>query len=286
MTSTPTTIAQLLLHTEIDKFDAQFIVQHSLKLSRASIIAHPNKIIAAGDADTVKKRLERRAAGEPVAYILGEREFYGEVFKVNPAVLIPRPETEHLVEAVLTRLPNAYSPRPMSVLDLGTGSGAIAVTLARLRPDINVTATDISVDALAVARDNAHSHNARVAFYQGSWYSALPAQTQKFDIIVSNPPYIADGDVHLTQGDLRFEPPIALSDQTPNAQGFAALQSIIDGAPSWLVAGGWLLFEHGYDQALMAQEALSKGGFSQVFTQKDLSGCDRVSGGAWGGLKF
>jgi release factor glutamine methyltransferase len=282
MTSASPTIAQLLQHTEIDKFDAQFIVQHTLKLSRASIIAHPDKIITASDADIVKFRLERRAAGEPVAYILGEREFYGEVFKVNPAVLIPRPETEHLVEAVLTRLSNAKTTKPMSLLDLGTGSGAIAVTLARLRPEIKVTATDVSADALRVARENAHNLNTQVEFYQGSWYAALPTHTQKFDIVVSNPPYIADGDAHLTQGDLRFEPPIALSDQTPNAQGFAALQHIIDGAPSWLVDGGWLLFEHGYDQAQMAQAALIKRGFSQVFTQKDLGGCDRVSGGAWG----
>ena len=276
------TIAQLLRHTAIDKFDAQFIVQHTLNLSRASIIAHPDKIIALHDAETVKNRLERRAAGEPVAYILGEREFYGEVFKVTPAVLIPRPETEHLVEAALARLPTASALRCRYLLDLGTGSGAIAVTLARLRLDLRVTATDISIEALAIADENARNLKARVEFHQGDWFAALPKATLKFDIIVSNPPYIAEGDTHLNQGDLRFEPPIALSDQTPNAKGFAILQRIIDEAPNWLVNGGWLLFEHGYDQAVMAQDALFTGGFSQVFTQKDLSRCDRVSGGVWG----
>ncbi len=281
----PPTIAQLLRHAAIDKFDAQFIVQHTLNLSRASIIAHPDKVIALHDAETVKHRLERRAAGEPVAYILGEREFYGEVFKVTPAVLIPRPETEHLVEAALARLPSHNASSRPNLLDLGTGSGAIAVTLARLRPDLRVTATDISIEALVIADENARNLDARVEFHQGSWFGALPKATPKFDIIVSNPPYIAEGDTHLTQGDLRFEPPIALSDQTPNAKGFAKLQHIIDEAPNWLVNGGWLLFEHGYDQAVMAQDALFTAGFSQVFTQKDLGGCDRVSGGVWGLLQ-
>lgn len=275
------TIAQLLQHTDIEKFDAQFILQHTLKMSRAGVIAHPEKLIDAALAAVVKARLARRAAGEPVAYILGEREFYGEMFKVGPAVLIPRPETEHLVEAALTRLAEPSASRSLRLLDLGTGSGAIAITLKRQRPDVQVTATDISIDALNIARENAKTLAADIMFHQGSWYAALPKDAPKFDIIVSNPPYIAEGDAHLGQGDLRFEPPVALSDQTPNAKGFAALQRIIDDAPNWLVEGGWLLFEHGFDQAKMAEDALFTGGFRQLFAEKDLGGCDRVSGGRW-----
>jgi release factor glutamine methyltransferase len=287
MTTTPITIAQLMrdvaFANAVEKFDAQFILQHTLNLSRASVIANPNKIIDANQAALMQSRLQRRAAGEPVAYILGQREFYGEMFKVSPAVLIPRPETEHLVEAALARLPEQSASRVLNLLDLGTGSGAIAITLKRLRPDVRVTATDISADALNIARENANNLEAEITFHQGSWYDALATTPQKFDIIVSNPPYIADGDAHLSQGDLRFEPAVALSDQTPNAGGFAALQHIINGAPNWLVDGGWLMFEHGYDQAKMAEDALFTGGFKQLFMEKDLSGCDRVSGGVWRG---
>jgi release factor glutamine methyltransferase len=275
------TIDQLLRHAAIEKFDAQFILQHTLKMSRASVIAHPEKIIDASQAALVQTRLQRRAAGEPVAYILGEREFYGEMFKVSPAVLIPRPETEHLVEAALTMLSEQSALRVLNLLDLGTGSGAIAITLKRLRPDVRVTATDISADALNIARENAKNLSADVIFHQGSWYDALANTPQKFDVIVSNPPYIAEGDAHLSQGDLRFEPAVALSDQTPNAKGFAALQHIISGAPNWLVDGGWLLFEHGFDQAKMAEDALFTCGFRQLIMEKDLAGCDRISGGRW-----
>ena len=291
MTAPFTTIAQLLRHAAIDKFDAQFILQHTLNLSRAGVIANPDKVIDPAQATRVQALLQRRAAGEPVAYILGEREFYGEMFKVSPAVLIPRPETEHLVEALLFRLSEVHASKRPRVLDLGTGSGAIAITVKRLRPDLNVIATDISADALQIAKANAANLNADVAFYQGSWYEALRALDSfdamvdtippKFDIIVSNPPYIADGDKHLAEGDLRFEPAIALSDKTPDAKGFAALQHIIDGAPKHLKKGGWLLFEHGFDQAKMAEDALKSGSFRHIFTQKDLAGCDRVSGGVW-----
>ncbi len=279
MTSASTTIAQLLRHANIDKIDAQFILQHTLKLSRSTIIAHSERIVETAQAAHLQNCFNRRAAGEPVAYILGEREFYGEMFKVSPAVLIPRPETEHLVEAVLTRLPKPNGSRGPILLDLGTGSGAIAITLKRQRPDVQAVATDISSDALNIARENAQNLQANVTFYLGSWYAALPPRTQRFDVIVSNPPYIADGDAHLSQGDLRFEPPAALSDQARNGNGFAALQHIIDGAPTWLSMGGWLLLEHGFDQGKMAENALLKGGFSQIFTLKDLAGCDRVSGG-------
>ena len=288
MTQSPISITQLLRHAAIDPFDAQFILQHTLQLPRASVIAHPDKLIAESDAMLVRSRLERRAAGEPVAYILGEREFYGEMFKVNPAVLIPRPETEHLVEAALAHLPALSTSVAPNVLDLGTGSGAIAVTLKRLRPDVNMTATDISIEALNVAHENASNAGVAISFYRGSWYDALPpllAIQAKFDMIVANPPYIALGDTHLSQGDLRFEPAQALSDETLGARGFAALQQIISGAPHWLKDGGYLLLEHGFDQASMAEDALFSGGFSQLIALQDLAGCDRVSGGRWNGKK-
>jgi release factor glutamine methyltransferase len=204
-----------------------------------------------------------------VAYILGHREFYGLAFEVGPAVLIPRPETELLVELGLERLP----PQGR-VLDMGTGSGAIAVAIAHTRPDAQVTALDVSPDALATARRNADSNSARVRFLHSSWYEALDGE--QFDLIVSNPPYIAAGDRHLSEGDLRFEPAGALTD---HADGLSALRTIIAGAPRHLAPQGWLLMEHGYDQAEAVRALLAQGRYTAVQSWEDLAGIARVSGG-------
>jgi len=209
--------------------------------------------------------------GEPIAYLVGQREFYGLTFAVTRDVLIPRPETELLVELALERL-----PQNGAVLDLGTGSGAVAVALAHGRPDAQVTAVDVSAAALALARRNAALNHVRVQFLQGDWYLALGAQdVGQFDLIVANPPYIVAGDPHLKQGDLRFEPIGALTD---HGDGLSALRTIVAGAPARLKSGGWLLMEHGYDQAAAVRELLTAQGFCEVQSWRDLAGIERVSG--------
>jgi release factor glutamine methyltransferase len=213
--------------------------------------------------------VQRRLAGEPIAYIVGEREFFGLPFRVGPGVLIPRPDTELIVELSLERLP----PRGR-LLDMGTGSGAIAVACAHARRDASVTALDLSEDALAIARANAAANGAQVRFLQSDWFSAIGEE--RFELIASNPPYIAAGDEHLSQGDLRFEPVGALTD---HADGLSALRIIIDGAPGHLVPGGWLLLEHGYDQAEAVRALLAARGFLDVQSWRDLAGIERVSGG-------
>ncbi len=217
--------------------------------------------------------MQRRVAGEPIAYIVGEREFYGLSFEVTPDVLIPRPETELLVELALQ-----YMPADARVLDLGTGSGAIAIALAHAQPDAIVTALDASPAALAVARGNAQRHSVAVELLHSDWFAALavPRDMRQFDVIVSNPPYIVAGDPHLTQGDLRFEPADALTD---HADGLSALRTIVSGAMSHLVAGGWLFVEHGYDQAAAVRTLLAEQGFVDGQSWKDLAGIERVSGG-------
>jgi release factor glutamine methyltransferase len=219
----------------------------------------------------------RRALGQPIAYIVEKREFYSRDFAVGPDVLIPRPETETLVEAALARFVPRRAQFLPEVLDLGTGSGAIAVTLACERPDIRVTATDASEDALAVARANAESHgcSGRIELLHGSWYEPLAGR--RFDLIVSNPPYVAQGDEHLGEGDLRFEPPRALTDGS--SDGLASIRAIAAGARSHLNRGGWLLLEHGYDQRAAVDRILEEAGFRERISIADMAGIPRVSGG-------
>ncbi|MDN5753936.1 MAG: peptide chain release factor N(5)-glutamine methyltransferase, partial [Nitrosospira sp.] len=225
-------------------------------------------------AQTFRLMTARRSHGEPVAYLVGQREFYGLDFKVTPAVLIPRPETELLVELALARIP---ADRPCRILDLGTGSGAIAITIAKHRPLADITAVDFSAEAVAVARMNAGQLKARnVHITQADWFDGLGEE--KFDRIVSNPPYVAGGDPHLTQGDLRFEPRAAL---TTGGDGLDCIRFIIASAASHLVAGGVLLLEHGYDQAEACSQLLNDTGFGDVFSRPDLAGIMRVSGGTW-----
>jgi release factor glutamine methyltransferase len=226
-------------------------------------------MLTQAEADALSALFQRRIDGEPIAYILGEREFYGLMLHTTPAVLIPRPDTELLVELALDRLP----PNGR-VLDMGTGSGAIAIAIAHNRPDASVTALDVSDAALAVARRNAARHDTHIDFLQSSWYSALPAW--QFDVIVANPPYINATDVHLAQGDLRFEPADALTD---HADGLSALRVIAAGTRPYLTTGGWLLMEHGYDQAAAVRDLLVQAGLQQTQSWRDLAGIERASGG-------
>ena len=263
------TVASLQRQSLLDPVDNRILLCHALNLTRTALITQSDRTLTDDEAARLSSLLQRRLDGEPVAYLIGKREFYGLDFDVTPAVLIPRPETELLVELALERLP----PRAR-VLDMGTGSGAIAVALAHTRPDAAVTALDVSVDALDVARRNAASNGAAVRFLHSDWFSAVGAET--FDLIVSNPPYIADGDRHLAEGDLRFEPSGALTD---HADGLSALRRIVAGAQAHLVPGAWLLMEHGYDQSAAVQALLTAQGYTDVQSWQDLAGIARVTGG-------
>jgi len=278
-----TTIAQTLKRAEasIDRIDAQYLLCAVLDVGRASLIARSDQTLDESLAGQFERLVTRRADGEPVAYLLGIREFYGRDFKVNEHVLIPRPETEILVEQALARLSGQKQPGDLTnsrVCDLGSGSGAIAVTLALESPMSQVTACDVSPTALGVARENAARLQAAVEFVESDWYSALNGRT--FDLIVSNPPYVAAGDAHLAQGDLRFEPQTALTDGS--VDGVASIRAIVAGAPRHLAPGGWLMLEHGYDQAAAARQLLLKAGFHNLICIRDLAGIERVSGGQIG----
>lgn len=252
----------------LPRLEVRILLAHALDLSRLQLITQAERILTAAEVQHISALFARRAHGEPIAYIVGQREFFGLSFQVSPAVLIPRPETELLVELTLERLPTGGR-----LLDLGTGSGAIAVAVAHARADAVVTAVDISTDALAVARHNAARHHVALSLLQSDWYQSL--NQQHFELIVANPPYIVEADTHLSQGDLRFEPADALTD---HADGLSAIRTIIADAPRFLMPNGWLLVEHGYDQA-PAVNALMMDSFDQVQSWKDLAGIDRVTGG-------
>ncbi len=247
----------------------RILLCHALGLTRIQLITQSEREVSDTELAALNALVARRQRGEPIAYIVGKREFFGLNFAVNEAVLIPRPDTELLVELALERM----APRAR-VLDMGTGSGAIAVALAHTRSDAAVTALDVSADALAVARANAISNGAGVRFLQSDWFAAL--QGERFDVIVSNPPYIRADDEHLAQGDLRFEPRGALTD---HADGLSALRIIVDGGAAHLEPGGWLLMEHGYDQAADVRALLERTGYTTVASWCDLAGIERVSGG-------
>ena len=260
-------IAQVLAQSTLDPLDTRVLLCHALGLTRVQLITRADQLLTGAEAARLETLLTRRAAGEPVAYLTGEREFYGLPFQVSPAVLIPRPDTELLVELACERL-----PRGGRVLDMGTGSGAIAVAIAHARSDAQVSALDASAAALELARANAARNGVAVDFLQSDWYAAL--SPRRFDMIVSNPPYIVAGDRHLSEGDLRFEPVDALTD---HADGLSALRTIIAGAPAFLAPGGWLLLEHGYDQAQAVRTLLQS--WDQVQSWRDLAGIERASGG-------
>lgn len=254
------------------RLEAQVLLGHALGQPRAWLIAHGGDPLDPKQTAAFADLFERRRSGEPIAYTLGEREFYSLNFKVTPAVLIPRPETELLVELALEHIP---ADRPCQVLDLGTGSGAVAVTLALHRPRAEVVALDQSAAALEVARENAERLGAgNLRLIQSDWYGALGEV--KFDLIASNPPYIAAADPHLAQGDLRFEPAAALAS---GADGLDDIRTIIRGAAAHLKPGGWLLFEHGCDQAAACRDLLAQSGFLQIGSSADLAGIERTSYG-------
>lgn len=262
------TIGALLRQPPIDPREARILLAQALQLSRVQLITQSDRTLGTEEGDKVAALFQRRIDGEPIAYIIGEREFFGLMLHTTPDVLIPRPETELLVELALDRI-----PANGCVLDMGTGSGAIAIAIAHSRPDAAVTALDVSEAALAVARRNAARHGVNVRFLRSDWYKTLV--DDQFDVIVSNPPYIEDADPHLSQGDLRFEPIDALTD---HADGLSALRVIIGGASAHLVEAGWLLMEHGYDQAAKVRELLAAHGFRDARSWSDLAGIERVSG--------
>lgn len=251
--------------------EVRMIVGHVLQRGSAWLAAHDDAAVTDPDHARIEALATRRSLGEPMAYLLGERDFFGRTFRCSPAALIPRPETEHLVENALTLVDATAAP---TILDVGTGTGCIAITLALERPNAQVTALDVSADALALARENAKRLRAgNVEFTQSHWFSAVEADA-KFDLIVSNPPYIVPGDAHLAQGDLRFEPAVALVDAV---DGLESYRQLALGAMKHLKSGGWLVVEHGYDQGESVPTLIKTTGFAQVSTHRDLADHPRVT---------
>jgi release factor glutamine methyltransferase len=260
-------VGDLLSTSTLPTPEARALLAHQLGVARERLVMRPEQRVAPADMHGFAQLVERRKRGEPLAYLLGEKEFYGRMFAVSPAVLIPRPETELLVETILT----LGLPDDAHVLDLGTGSGCIGITLALERAAWRIVATDTSQQAIGVARGNAEKWQAHnVTFRDGSWFSAVP--DQRFDLIVSNPPYVAVGDPHLDA--LPFEPMPAL---VAEGNGLACVQMIIEGAPSHLVPGGFLVLEHGHDQADAVRDLFATHGWCDVRTEADLAGIERVT---------
>jgi len=254
------------------RFEAELLLGHALGRDRAWLFAHGERVLDADEHAAFGTLIERRIGGEPVAYLIGARGFWTLDLAVQPGVLIPRPETELLVELALLRLADRGR-----VADLGTGSGAIALAIASERPRAQVTAVDISNDALALAQRNAITAGIdNVVFRHGDWLAPLAGE--RFDVLVSNPPYLATDDPHLQQGDLRFEPALALAS---GSDGLDAIRHIIAAAPDHLVAGGWLLFEHGWTQGEAVRALLDAAGYVEVSTARDLEQRERVSVGRW-----
>lgn len=265
------TLAQLLAGAGLPRLEAQLLLHMAGGGNRVTQLTWPEREASAEVAQRFAALCARRHAGEPIAYLLGEREFFGLDLAVSPAVLIPRPDTEILVDTALARL-----PADGRALDLGTGSGAVALALAHNRPDADIWALDASPEALALAQANGQRLNLAVTWRLSDWYAAVTGE--QFDLLVSNPPYIAADDPHLQQGDLRFEPAGALTDF---ADGLSCIRQLIAGAPAHLRPGGWLLMEHGWQQAPAVRELLSAAGFIDVASWQDLAGHERVTGGRW-----
>jgi release factor glutamine methyltransferase len=260
------------LGTEESAGEASLLLAHALGVERAWLIAHGSDLLSTESAARFELLIARRAAGEPIAYLVGRRGFHALELDVGPAVLIPRPETELLVDLALARTPE---DRALEVVDLGTGSGAIALAIAAARPHARVLATDASAAALAVARANAERLGiANVDFVEGSWWAPLAGR--RFDLVVSNPPYIADSDPHLDLGDLRFEPRSALAS---GADGLDDLRCIAAGAVAHLKSSGVLLVEHGHDQGESVRALFAAAGLDPITTHRDLEGRERVTTG-------
>jgi len=263
--------SQLASNSDSARIDAELLLCYCLNKERSYLFTWPEKIIEEQQVETFQRLLQQRIEGVPVAYLIGSRDFWTLNLKVTKDTLIPRPETELLVETALEKIPQ---DKPFSVLDLGTGTGAIALSIASERPLGQVLAVDVSAKALRVAKQNADDNRIdNVQFLQSSWFEQIPDQT--FDLIVSNPPYIEDNDPHLDQGDVRYEPKLAL---TSGFDGFDDIRKIISHSPQYIKLGGWLMFEHGYNQADYSRELLRQNGqFSEISSLFDLAGHKRVS---------
>jgi release factor glutamine methyltransferase len=272
-----TTVAGLLRASPLPALEARILLEHVLGWRRTELITRDDEALTTESVGRFEALAQRRIDGEPIAQLVGTREFFGLSFDVTPDVLIPRPETELLVEIALARIEGIDKPR---VLDLGTGSGAIAVAIASSHGNAQVWAVDQSAEALAVAARNALKllgSDRSLTFIQSNWTEFLDPAL-RFEVIVSNPPYIAQHDPHLAVGDLRFEPRTALTDE---ADGLSAIRTIIQTAPFFLAANGSLWLEHGYDQAAEVRALLTSRGFSDVRSERDLAGIERVSGGVF-----
>ncbi|HSE02021.1 MAG TPA: peptide chain release factor N(5)-glutamine methyltransferase [Burkholderiales bacterium] len=267
-----TRIAEMLRLPNLDPVDARALLRAALGVGDAHLVAHPGQPLTERQRERYLAWVERRRAGEPVAYVTGEREFYSLEFKVTPAVLIPRPETELLVDTALERIPREA---PIRVLELATGSGCVAVAIALHRPRARVTATDLSREALVIARENAARHGAGIEFVESDWFAAVAGR--QFNLIVANPPYVAERDPCLAEGDLRFEPQVAL---VAGADGLACIRLLVAQARAHLDPGGSLLLEHGHDQATRCRALLEQAGYRDVISRHDLAGIERVSGGS------
>jgi release factor glutamine methyltransferase len=261
----------------LDRLDAQLLLAQTLQQPRSWLIAHDDALLTAAQQHSFADACRCRANDEPLAYLLGEREFHGLVLHVSPAVLVPRPDTETLVDWALELLATPLATQP-DVADLGTGSGAIALALKRRQPGARVCAVDCSAAALAVARANGERHALQIEWLAGDWWQ--PLQGRRFHLVASNPPYVAEGDPHLR--GLRHEPALAL---TSGANGLAALSHIVRDAPAHLHAGAWLLLEHGHEQADAVCRLLIEAAFESVQTRPDLGGRPRCSGGRWPGAR-
>ena len=265
----------LLSVSDSPRLDAEILLCLVLAQERSHLRAWPEKQLTVEQRRHFEALLRQRLSGIPIAYLTGHREFWSREFEVSPDVLIPRPDTELLIELALELM---RADTPYKLVDLGTGSGIIGITLAAERPLAEITATDISPKALAIARRNADKHHIRnIVFVKGNWFDNLPTDAQ-FNLVISNPPYIAAEDPHLTQGDVRFEPQNAL---IAERQGLGAIESIADTARKHLLSPGHLLIEHGYDQQHQVQSIFKKLGYKQVKTHRDLSGQPRVTYGQW-----
>lgn len=268
--TTPDAWNSLLRDSQLPPLEARILLEHASGKSRTWLVAHGDEPAPARTAEQYRGLTQHRALGEPIAYLVGQREFFGLHFNVNSDVLIPRPETELLVQWAIDR-----APQGAQLLELGTGSGCIAISVSHQRPDLTIVAADISLAALAIARGNAQLNHVDKAIHwvESNWYAAInnPAQ---FDMIISNPPYIAFTDQHLQQGDLRFEPATALTDY---ADGMACIKAIATGAQLRLKPNGWLAFEHGFDQGKESNHLLRALGFSEVATLQDWEHRDRIS---------
>ena len=264
--------------TSLPRNEARLLLAYVLHRDHAWLVAHDDYVFTNDELAHINALTARRVAGEPIAYLLGMREFYGREFRCSPAALIPRPDTELLIERALLRLAadaalRVFDQALLRVLDVGTGTGCVAITIALESPNAIVTAIDISPDALALAKENAQRLSANVTFIQSNWFAALPPDMQ-FDLILSNPPYIVPGDAHLIQGDLRFEPSIALADAVDGLESYRQLGL---GAQRHLNPGGMLIVEHGYDQGKSVPALLSAAEFVDVATHRDLAGHPRIT---------